>query len=152
MSQAYTEKERSSHVKVDFPENTTELHYAAIVEQGKKIENDFVTNGKEIEGILPTGTVLQNLRYNTSITHWYGWTRDGYHMDYGLARYAASCLLFENLITPKYQINMDNNTFRISNSNDAYGSYTTPVNDSNKSIAIQAARDAMNNKFDVTKH
>lgn len=152
MSQAYTEKERSSHVKVDFPENTTELHYAAIVEQGKKIENDFVTNGKEIEGILPTGTVLQNLRYNTSITHWYGWTRDGYHMDYGLARYAASCLLFESLITPKYQINMDNNTFRISNSNDAYGSYTTPVNDSNKPIAIQVARDAMNNKFDVTKH
>lgn len=152
MSQAYTEKERSSHVKVDFPENTTELHYAAIVEQGQKIENDFVTNGKEIEGILPTGTVLQNLRYNTSITHWYGWTRDGYHMDYGLARYAASCLLFESLITPKYQINMDNNTFRISNSNDVYGSYTTPVNDSNKSIAIQAARDAMNNKFDVTKH
>ena len=48
----------------------------------------------DVEQIIPTGTVLQNLR-TSPLNNEMDLTRDGYHMDYGLSRYAAACAVFE---------------------------------------------------------
>lgn len=78
-------------------------------------------------------------------------TRDGYHMDYGIARYAASCAVFEKLISPAFGgVTLDGNTFRYTTSNSTAGSYSTPVTDANAPIALQAARYALATPYAVT--
>lgn len=65
-----------------------------IVAQARK-----VLDQTDVEQIIPTGTVLQNLR-TSSLNNDMDLTRDGYHMDYGLSRYAAACAVFESIISP----------------------------------------------------
>ena len=78
-------------------------------------------------------------------------TRDGYHMDYGLSRYAAACAVFEMLVAPAFDgVTLDGNAFRYDVSNTADGSYTTPVTDATAPVALQAARYAIQNPFTVT--
>ena len=67
-------------------------------------------------------------------------------MDYGLSRYAASCTVFESIITPLTGIKLDNNTYRYPDS----GEGKTPVTDANAPIALQAARNAIKTPFAVT--
>lgn len=142
MSQAYHNMDKSGDTRNTF--GTTSEHYASIVAQGKKVVNET-----SVEMIIPTGTVLQNLR-SSSLNNTNGLTRDGYHMDYGLSRYAAASAVFEMLITPKYGVNMDANTFRYTQSSTDPTAYSTPVTDANKPIAIKAARAAIQKPFEVT--
>lgn len=97
------------------------------------------------DGIISTGAMLENLR-TTSLNNDLGLTRDGYHMDNGISRYGASCTVFESLITPVFNINLDNNTYRFKES----GTGTTPVTDTNAPIALQAARNAIKNPYTIT--
>jgi uncharacterized protein YqfB (UPF0267 family) len=127
----------------NFSSNQT-LMFNTIVEQAKKVLAET-----EVEKIIPTGTVLQNLRA-TSLNTPMDLTRDSYHMDYGISRYAAACAVFESIIMPEYGINLDGNTYRYSNSNTTPGSYSTPVTDTNAPIALQAARDALANPWTTT--
>ena len=109
---------------------------------------DFGKNVMEnvsFEGIISTGAMLQNLR-TSSLDNDLNLTRDGYHMDYGISRYGAACMVFETLFTPIYGVNMDGNTFRYSTG----GTGSTPVTDANAPIAIQAARYAMEKPYEVT--
>ncbi len=107
---------------------------------GMKVMEDV-----EFDGIISTGAMLENLR-TTSLNNELGLTRDGFHMDYGLARYGASCAVFEALISPVYEILLDENTYRYNNS--AAGS--TPVTDANAPIALEAARNALEHPFTIT--
>ena len=78
-------------------------------------------------------------------------TRDGYHMDYGISRYAASCAVFEKLISPAFGgVTLDGNPFRYTTSNTTHGSYSTPVTEANAPIALQAARYALTTPYAVT--
>jgi len=101
------------------------------------------------DGILPTGTMLQNLR-TSDLDNVMDLTRDGYHMDYGITRYGAACLLFESLITPKFGITLDENSYRFSQSSTTSGSYSTPVTDANAPVALAAARYAMSAPYEIT--
>ena len=98
------------------------------------------------DGIISTGVMLQNLR-TSSINNSLDLTRDGYHMDNGIARYGASCTVFETLITPKYNKRLDGNTYTYDVSN----STTTPVTSANASVAREAARYAVKNPYVVTQ-
>jgi hypothetical protein len=119
--------------------------FEAITTQGRKVLDET-----QVEEIIATGTVLQNLR-SSSLNTPYDLTRDGYHMDYGLSRYAASCAVFESIISPHFgNIKLDNNSFRYDISNTTAGSYTTPVTDANAPTALQAARSAITQPFTVT--
>ena len=94
--------------------------------------------------------MLQNLR-TSSLNNSNGLTRDGYHMDYGISRYGASCTVFETVIGPfNGNIKLDNNTFRYSKSSTTDGSWSTPVTDASAPIALQAARYAIANPYVVT--
>lgn len=101
------------------------------------------------EDIIATGTMLQNLR-TSSLQNSLGLTRDGYHMDNGISRYGAACVVFEKLITPMFGSTMDTNTFRYNVSSTTENQYTTAVTDANAPIAIQAARYAIQNPYQIT--
>ena len=118
--------------------------YDVIVDYGKKVMNDM-----PFDGVLATGTALQNLR-TSKLNNSMDLTRDGYHMDYGISRYSAACLLFESLITPKFGVKVDDFSYRYSNASTVSGSYSTPVTDINAPIALEAARYAMASPFVIT--
>lgn len=118
--------------------------YEVIVAQAKKVMAE-----SPVDDLLATGTMLQNLR-TSKLDNMMNLTRDGYHMDYGISRYGASCLLFEKLLTPKFGIKLDGNSYRYSNSSQTDGSYSTPVTDANAPVALQAARYAIEKPYEVT--
>lgn len=97
------------------------------------------------DGIMSTGAMLENLR-TTSLNNDLGLSRDGFHMDYGLARYGASCVLFETLISPVFDVTLDKNSYRFTQTGAGY----TPVTDENAPIALEAARNAIKKPFEIT--
>ena len=103
----------------------------------------------KFEAVISTGAMLENLR-TTSLNNGMGLTRDGYHMDNGLARYGASCAVFESIVTPRYNLTLDKNTYRYDVTNTTSGKYTTPVTDASAPVALQAARYAMADPYRIT--
>lgn len=124
---------------------TTEEMYNVIVSMTKKLMADV-----PLKDVIATGTCLQNLR-TSSLNNSMCLTRDGYHMDYGISRYAAACMMFEKLISPSFDnVKLDGNAYRYNVSDTSDGSYTTPVTDANAPIALQAARYALETPYVVT--
>ena len=111
---------------------------------GKKVMENV-----SFDGIISTGVMLQNLR-TSPLDNEMNLTRDGYHMDNGISRYGAACTVFESLITPKYGIKLDDNSYRYAVENTSTSAYCTPVTDANAPIALQAARHAIANPYEVT--
>lgn len=146
MSQAYHDMNRiatADRGQINF--KTTEEMYNVIVEMTKKLMADI-----PFKDVIATGTCLQNLR-TSSLNNEMCLTRDGYHMDYGISRYAAACMVFEKLISPSFDnIKLDGNTYRYDNSSTTSGSYSTPVTDANAPIALQAARYALQTPYQTT--
>ena len=61
-------------------------------------------------------------------------------MTYGISRYGASCLLFESLITPKFSVTLDGNSYRSFEESTADGSYRTPITDANAPMSNWSQR------------
>ena len=109
-----------------------------------------VMDNVPFDGIISTGVMLQNLR-TSNLDNAMNLTRDGYHMDNGISRYGASCTVFESILTPKFNVTLDGNTFRPNLTADTgESSYTTPVTDVNAPMALQAARYAIKSPYVVT--
>lgn len=108
-----------------------------------------VMDNVSFDGIISTGVMLQNLR-TSPLDNEMNLTRDGYHMDNGISRYGAACTVFETLITPKYGIKLDNNSYRYAVENTSTSAYCTPVTDANAPVALKAARYAIENPYEVT--
>lgn len=64
--------------------------YEAIVDVAKRIMNE----NKELTGIIPCGTAIQDARTSEIRATGRELTRDGYHLDRRLGRYIASCTWF----------------------------------------------------------
>ena len=145
MSQAYHDMSKIGTGSKPYITWTDQIGmYEVIVEFAKKM---MAT--RCFEDVIATGTMLQNLR-TSELQNSLGLSRDGYHMDNGIARYGAACTLYEKLITPIFGASMDNNTFRYDVQNTNEKQYTTPVTDQNAPIAIQAARYAIEKPFEIT--
>lgn len=139
LSQAYHDLSKAQNVTKPFT-NTSEM-WSVISAQARSVMNEC-----SFDGIISTGAMLQNLR-TSGLNNDMGLTRDGYHMDYGLARYGASCTVFETIIGPfNGNVTMDANSFRYSST--AAG--TTAVTDENAPIALKAARYAIAKPYEVT--
>ena len=108
-----------------------------------------VMDNVPFDGIISTGAMLQNLR-TSNLDNEMNLTRDGYHMDNGISRYGASCTVFESIITPKFNVTMDGNSYRFATSDTGTSSYTTPVTDANAPVALHAARYAIQSPYEVT--
>ncbi|MGN0190139.1 MAG: DUF4886 domain-containing protein [Candidatus Cryptobacteroides sp.] len=145
LSQAYYDMGRITSVSTDYVTWTDQAGmYAVLVAQAKKVLEE-----SPVDDILATGTMLQNLR-TSWLDNSMNLTRDGYHMDYGISRYGAACLLFEKLVGPVFGKTLDGNTYRYDVSNTTSGSYSTPVTDGNAPTAIRAARYAIETPLEVT--
>lgn len=114
--------------------------YKVICDQAKKVLDET-----SVDEVIATGTMLQNLR-SSEINNANDLTRDGYHMDYGIARYGAACTVFEKIITPITGKTLEGNTFRYSSTQTG----TTNVTDENAPIAREAAHYAVEKPFEVT--
>ena len=127
--------------------STTDEMYRVIVSMTKKLMADI-----PFKDVIATGTYLQNLRSSVlNIDNDMALTRDGYHMDYGISRYGASCMIFEKLISPSFDgVKLDGNAYRYYNSSTTSGSYSTPVTDANAPVALKAARAALKSPYEVT--
>ena len=112
-----------------------------IVAFGRKVMENI-----PFDGIISTGVMLENLR-TSAINNSKYLTRDGFHMDSGIACYGASCVVFETLITPKYNVQLSGNayTYDVSNAN------TTPVTTANAPVAREAAKYAVMSPYVVKK-
>ena len=108
-----------------------------------------VMDNVSFDGIISTGVMLQNLR-TSPLDNDMNLTRDGYHMDNGISRYGAACAVFETLITPKFNVTLDGNSYRYAVENTSTSAYSTPVTDANAPVALQAARYAIANPYVVT--
>lgn len=143
MAQTYSE---GSNVLTSNFSNNRALMFATTSFVAKKVLEKTM-----IDKIISTGAVLENLRTTSlNIPNGMQLTRDSYHMDYGISRYAAACAVFETLITPTTGKKLSDLSYRYNNSNTATGSYTTPVTDSNAPIAQRAASEAVAKPFEVT--
>lgn len=84
--------------------------YGAIYDCVQKLKAD----AKEIDIIIPSGSMIQSLRASAVNNAPTDLTRDGYHMGHGVGRYALACLWYETLIKPFTNRSMKGNTLRIS--------------------------------------
>ncbi len=135
LSQAYHDLSKAQNVSKPFTD--TDTMWPVIAAQGQSAVTEC-----GFDGVISTGAMLQNLR-----TSWannsMGLTRDGYHMDFGLARYGASCTVFETIIGPNHNNEkLDGNTY--------YPNVGTPVTQYNAPLALKAARYAIANPYTVT--
>ncbi len=98
-----------------------------------------LTKDYDIKFVIPYGTAVQNLRAS-SYNNEYDLTRDGTHLGYGLARYAAACCYFQSLIYPRSGVSVIGNAARYDASkvNPDYHS-SISVDDTNAYIAQLAA-------------
>lgn len=74
--------------------------------------------------LVPSGAAIQRLR-EAGVSGARDLTRDGYHLDLGVGRYAAACAWFEALIAPVFGKSVVGNGFRVPQG----GPETTPVDD-----------------------
>ena len=135
LSQAYHDLSKAQNVSKPFTD--TDTMWPVIAAQGQSAVTEC-----GFDGVISTGVMLQNLR-----TSWannsMGLTRDGYHMDFGLARYGASCAVFETIIGPNHNNELlDANTY--------YPNVGTAVTQYNAPLALKAARYAIAHPYDVT--
>ena len=140
MSQAYQNLEKAGSNQCFT--NEAEM-YTVITTQARKVmeETDY-------DGIISTGTMLQNLR-TSSLNNDLHLTRDGFHMNNGISRYGAACTMFESIITPLTGKKLDGNTYRYAAKAD--DEITISVTDENAPIALEAARAAIEKPFEITE-
>lgn len=120
--------------------------FEAIVAQVRKI-----TAETSIDIVIPSGTSLQNLRTSPlNVDNGMDLTRDSYHMDYGISRYAAAATVFRTLVTPCTGVSVEGNTYRYSNRNTESPYFSTPVTDANTPVAIEAGLAACRSPYTVT--
>ncbi len=144
MSQTYSNG--SKVLKNSFADNRS-MMFATTCFVAKK-----VLECTPIDKIISTGAVLENLRTTSlNVDNGMQLTRDSYHMDYGISRYAAACAVFETIITPTTGKKVEGCTYRYSVSSTKSGEYSTPVTDVNAPIARAAAHAAVEKPFEVTQ-
>ena len=143
MAQAYGRSNTSVYPKYF---TSQQAMFDAITAQVKKIAEKTC-----IDIVVPSGTSLQNLR-TTSLNKDNGMdlTRDSYHMDFGISRYAAAATVFRTIVTPCTNISVEGNSYRYSNSSTSTTAYSTPVTNANAPIAITAALEACRAPYTVT--
>lgn len=143
MAQTYG---RGSSILTTYYDNDRSKMFGLITDIVRKIQTQTC-----IDRVIPSGTMLENLRTTSiNIDNGMDLTRDSYHMDFGISRYAAACTVFESIIAPSTGKTLDGNSYRFDESSTEDKKYTTPVTDANAPVAIRAAREACRNPFEVT--
>lgn len=142
LSQAYHDLSKAQNTTKNF--TTTDEMWSVIAPVGQAI-----VEGCGFDGVISTGVMLQNLR-TSSLNNSNGLSRDGYHMDYGIARFGAACTVFEKLISPVKNLYLDGVVCGPTADSFEGTSWTTAVTAARAPIALQAARYALSSPYAVT--
>lgn len=104
-----------------------------------------------IDKVIATGTAVQNLRTSRlNADKKQDLSRDGYHLDYGVSRYAAACTVFYNIFEPCLGLTLEGNSYRWTESIEHPTMHSLPVTDSNVGLCRYAARAATDNPLNLT--
>lgn len=142
LSQAYSDMSKIGNASK--PSITWSDHtgmWGVVAAFGKKVMENI-----PFDGIISTGVMLENLR-TSEINNSKYLTRDGFHMDKGIACYGASCTVFETIFVPKYNVSLSSNTYTY----DVSDANTTPVTTANAPVARQAAKYAVMSPYVVKR-
>ena len=142
LSQAYSDMSKIGNASK--PSITWSDHtgmWGVVAAFGKKVMENI-----PFDGIISTGVMLENLR-TSEINNSKYLTRDGFHMDKGIACYGASCTVFETIFAPKYNVSLSSNTYTY----DVSDANTTPVTSANAPVARQAAKYAVMSPYVVKR-
>ena len=142
LSQAYHNLSKAQSVDKNFT-NTDEM-WTVISAVGKAI-----VEGAGFDGVISTGAMLQNLR-TSGLNNTNGLTRDGYHMDYGIARFGAACTVYETLLAAAKGALPDDIVCGPSADSFSGDSWTTAVTAKRAPVALHAARYAIQKPYEVT--
>lgn len=120
--------------------------FETIVAQVRRITEETC-----LDIVIPSGTTLQNLRTTSlNVDNGMDLTRDSYHMDFGISRYAAAAAVFHTLVTPCTGVSVVGNGYRFTRSQTESPYYSTPVTDANAPVAVEAALCACRAPYTVT--
>ena len=86
-------------------EHSTRVRWQLIVNSVNRLVQDGLC-----DIVIPYGTAIENLRAS-SLNNEYDLTRDGTHLELGLARYAAACCYYESILAPRYGVSMQGQSF-----------------------------------------
>lgn len=125
-------------------QHDTKAMFDVIAANGRKVMADFPA----FKGIVSTGAAVENLRTTNLMNSEWGLSRDGFHLDYGVARCAAACTFFETVITPVCGKKLDKVGFTYSEQ--PTKAYCTPVTSANFPICLKAARKAIKKPFEIS--
>ena len=104
-----------------------------------------------IDDVIATGTAVQNLRTSSlNDDPAQDLSRDGFHLDYGVSRYAAACTVFYNIFEPCLGLDLSGNTYRYDVKLEHSTAHSIPVTDDNVEICRYAARAATENPLTLT--
>ena len=92
----------------------------------------------DVSIVIPYGTAVQNLR-QSRLNNDYDLTRDGTHLDLGLARYAAACCYYQTVFYPRSSITVMGNPARYDVSGHTSSFPSVSVDDTNAIFAQRAA-------------
>ena len=143
MSQSYYDFAKMSGQKANWIFNSQTSMYDVCVAFAKSAVEEL-----GFDGIVPSGTYMQNIR-TSSVNSAMDMTRDGYHMDYGLARYGGACTVYEACMKPYLGLSLGENYTYAQNETASTG-HSTPVNKENGAVARRAAQLAVASPWAIT--
>ena len=104
-----------------------------------------------IDDVIATGTCIQNLRTSSlNDDPVQDLSRDGFHLDYGVSRYAAACTIFYTLFEPCLGLDLSGNTYRYDVKLEYSTAHSIPVTDENVEICRHAAHAAADHPLTLT--
>ena len=110
-----------------------------------------VLDGTCIDDVIATGTCIQNLRTSSlNDDPVQDLSRDGFHLDYGVSRYAAACTIFYTLFEPCLRLDLSGNTYRYDVKLEHSTAHSIPVTDENVEICRHAAHAAADHPLTLT--
>ena len=143
MSQSYYDFAKMSGQKSYWTFSNQLEMYDVCVDFAKKAVDEL-----GFDGIIPSGTYMQNIR-TSSVNSPMDMTRDGYHMDNGLARYGAACTVYEACMKQYIGIPLgDGYTFGSNNTSST--GHATPVTVENGAVARRAVALAVGSPWKIT--
>ena len=103
------------------------------------------------DDVIATGTCIQNLRTSSlNDDPVQDLSRDGFHLDYGVSRYAAACTIFYTLFEPCLRLDLSGNTYRYDVKLEHSTAHSIPVTDENVEICRHAAHAAADHPLTLT--
>lgn len=136
---------QSDLVKTYFGSDQMEM-YRTITDFAQNVLDDTC-----IDDVIATGTAVQNLRTSSlNDDPAQDLSRDGFHLDYGVSRYAAACTVFYNIFEPCLGLDLSDNTYRYNVKLEHSTAHSIPVTDANVEICRYAARAATERPLEIT--